>query len=505
MNVTAALLERSRDRWSRPALTTEGGARLTYGELFDAVSRAAGRLAAAGVRRDSKVVVFAENCAAYAVVYLACARLGAALATAHPGFRRGELAGIVADCDPAVIVVDRPLRPIVEEVVARRATRATLVEIDSRDEAVDGWGAEAVTGDLDLPGTHPVLIAYTSGSTDRPKAVVHGHAGQIFVASAHEWVWHLGPDDRLLLSLSMSWLYGLVTSCLATLFAGGEVLMLRHFNPVRALALVEERGATVMTGVTTMYVKLVEVAGRRPVASRLRMCVAGGEPRNDAAFARFADRFGVPVLDCYASSECLPVVAHDTAQLAGIHGGAIGRVVPGVQARIVDPDGRDVPAGEVGELIVRSPGQMLGYLDNPELTASVLRDGWYHTRDLCAMDGDGCLSILGRATDMIIRGGANVSPVEVERVLAEHRLVEECAVVGIPDDTYGQTPHAFVVLAAGADADGGVLREYCRTHLAEYKVPSGFTFVAELPHGPNGKVARTRLRTHAPVTGGERP
>jgi acyl-CoA synthetase (AMP-forming)/AMP-acid ligase II len=143
---------------------------------------------------------------------------------------------------------------------------------------------------------------------------------------------------------------------------------------------------------------------------------------------------------------------------------------------------------------VRSPGQMLGYLDNPELTATVLRDSWYYTRDLCQVDDDGCLSILGRATDMIIRGGANVSPVEVERVLAEHPAVAECAVVGVPDPTYGQTPHAFVVAAGDTGVGADTLREFCRERLAGYKVPSGITFVAELPQGPNGKVARARLR-----------
>jgi long-chain acyl-CoA synthetase len=284
---------------------------------------------------------------------------------------------------------------------------------------------------------------------------------------------------------------------MATLVAGGRVLLLRRGDPDGMLRAFVEHGATFFAGVTTMYVKMVGVleaseAQARPRPTDLRLCISGGEPRNDVAFARWRELTGCPVHDVYAASEAFPLVTYDPDEDPEPVPGSAGRVVDEAELRVIDDAGADVPPGQPGEAWARSPAQMVGYWRDPELTAAVLTgDGWYRTGDLVEVDQRGYVRVVGRLSDLIIRGGSNVSPAEVEAVLVAHPDVQEATVVGLPDPDYGERVVAAVVLAPSADHDPDRLRAHCAASLAGYKVPAEIVSVERLPRNANtGKVQR---------------
>jgi long-chain acyl-CoA synthetase len=233
--------------------------------------------------------------------------------------------------------------------------------------------------------------------------------------------------------------------------------------------------------------------------SSLRLCISGGEPRNEEAFERWQTLSGVSVLDAYCSSECLPLVTYDPWVDPVPKPGAAGRLVPRARLKIVDPDGSEVPPGEVGEALSSGPGLMLGYWRDPDLTREVITDdGWYRTKDLVRMDSDGYVYVVGRLSDLIIRSGVNISPAEVERVISTHPDVSQAAVVGLPDKIYGQRVVAAVV--ARTRLDLSELDAHVRQHLTAYKVPSDYVVLEALPvNATTGKIDRRALASSLPV------
>jgi long-chain acyl-CoA synthetase len=473
---------------------------LTYAETLASVATVAGGLRALGVARGDRVLIFSENSPEYLVANLATARLGAILATASATFRSAELEFILGNASPRCVIVQEDLAPVVRAAVGAPGRSGPPLVMSGPGGLSGLPDAPPVEGDEPVAASTGALISYTSGTTTQPKPVFHSHGSLGGIVTSYAALWDLRPEDRVLVGLPMAWLFGLVTTAQTALTAGSTVVLLDHFNPVRALEAIDARGVTVMPGVATMYVKLLEAlpgverrAGR-PLESRLRLCVAGGEPPSENAFGRFRARFGVPVFDVYAASECTPICSYEAASDREPRPGSCGRLAAGVEARIVDAEGGDVAPGEAGELLVRGRGQMLGYYHDPELTGAAVQDGWYRTKDLFRVDEDGFYHLVGRASDLIIRGGANVSPLEVEAVLERHAAVVECAVVGLPDASYGEEVCAVVV--GPAAGEGEALAAHCREHLAAFKVPTRFEFVAELPRGATGKVLRKALVEH---------
>jgi long-chain acyl-CoA synthetase len=499
MNVVSLYAATADKEPSRIALRM-GQKAITYAQLMERVARVAAGLQELGVRRGERVLIFSENCPEFLVAHLAVARLGAITATANPSFRRRELSYILANAEPRLAFVEDRLRPVLQEVLAASTPEVTVIGLrseDGPDLVFDGLSSSAakIESDVETADDEGVLISYTSGTSSRPKPVYHSHSGQAFLAQAHAHTWRLRPSDRVLMTLPLAWLYGLTTVSQACLVAGATVILEPHFNPIRALSDLAEHRITVFIGVTTMFVQLVRVLEQsgQSVELTLRMCVSGGEPRNEAAFARFQQLFRVPVHEVYATSECLPIFAYDPEHDPQPRPGSAGRLVPGVHVRIVDAQGREVRPGEVGELYASSPGQMLSYYREPELSAQVLADGWFRTRDLCKRDQDGYYYVVGRASDLIIRGGSNISPLEVESVLSAHVGVAECAVVGLPDPVQGQRVAAFVVLYPGSLATVDQLRTHCETTLARYKIPTEIHIMQALPRGATGKIQKSVL------------
>lgn len=292
----------------------------------------------------------------------------------------------------------------------------------------------------------------------------------------------------------MAWLYGLASLSLTLLHAGGTVVVVRRGRPEFVLEAMLRTGATFLAGVTATFAKLLQhLEEHDPTAldgSPLRLCISGGEPRNEPVFSRWSELTGVGVLDAYCASECLPLITYDPTTDPMPRIGSAGKVVPRSRIRIIDPDGREVSPGQVGELLGSGPGVMLGYWREPELTAEALVDGgWYRMKDLVRMDEEGYVYVVGRLSDLIIRGGVNISPAEVESVLRGHEHVLDIAVVGVPDEVYGERVVAAVVPDGDLDVDH--LRAFAKEQLSSFKVPSEFVIVDSLPvNATTGKTSR---------------
>jgi long-chain acyl-CoA synthetase len=477
-----------------------GDRRVTYAELIQQAQHVAGGLRATGLHRGDRVLIFSDNRPEYLVALFAAAQLGAITAMANPALQKEEMSFVLESSRPQCVIVEPQLRGVLEAAMRFSGQSPRVLELapESSDHGF-GFGdlpsADPVEADAAVEDGEGLLISYTSGTSSQPKAVFHSHGGLAFAARTHAAMWHLGPDDRVLVALPLAWMYGMATITHSALAAGATAVLLRHFNPIAALDEFVRNKITVFAGVTTMFIKLVQLSGPGDATeSHLRLCLSGGEPRNEPAFARFRQRFGVPIHDIYALSECLPLLALDPQRDPEPRPGSAGRLAPGVQARILDPEGREVGVGTLGELFARSPGQMLGYYNDPVRTAEVIVDGWFRTRDLFFEDDEGYFYMAGRTTDLINRGGAKISPLEVENVLARHSAVAEAAVIGAPDPEYGQRIVAFVVPNPGASVTAAELVAHCAGILAPFKVPSEVQFLPELPKAETtGKTRRAML------------
>lgn len=474
-----------------------GGRRVSYAQLVDAVREQSDRLAAAGVRPRDRVAICAENSPEYLIATLATWRVDAIAATVYASSGPNELEYVLANASPRLILVDPPRRETVEQALVAGGHPAAIAEIrdDGRFE-----GLPPATGAFAPPPIdtgNATSICYTSGTTAHPKPVVHSYAGLLASARSSANVWRVGADDAFLVSLPMAWLFGLVTTSMVALISGAKIVSLPRFNPVHVLAAIEEQRVTVLPVVVTMVVKLLSLSKEldtAPDLSSLRFCVSGGEPRREHVFDEWYRLSGCPVHDVYAASECFPVITYDPGEDPVPHAGAAGRVVPGSAMRVIAADGTEAGPGEVGAALWRGPALMLGYWQEPAMTEAALTpDGWYRSRDLVRVDEDGYVFVVGRASEMIIRGGVNISPAEIEAALSEHPLVSEVAVLGLPDAEYGEAIAAAVVLTDKEELDPDGMAAFCATRVARSKVPTLWRQFGALPRNATGKVLRREL------------
>lgn len=475
----------------------DGDLAVTYAELDRSADRLAHRLAQAGAHVGVRVVLMADNSAAYLAAAIAVWRTGAVLTTLYASSGTDEVAYALENSEAALVVADQRATTLITRIEAH----PPITVINNGDVFADPAGSAVgqFVAAVDDHSDDLALICYTSGSTARPKAVMHSHAGLLKGAEAYAKVWHLSQEDRTIVCLPMAWAFGLVTTSMATLVAGGEVLILARTKPDLVIDAVSRLGGTFLAGVTTMFVKLterLEVSSDQPNMQSLRLCISGGEPRNETVFARWTALTQCPVHDVYAASECFPAVTYDPYLDPVPVPGSSGKVAPGSQMRIVDNEGNDVAAGLAGEAWWKGSAHFLGYWKDADQTHKVLTDdGWYRTSDLVRVDEQGYVFVEGRLSDMIIRGGSNVSPAEVEGVLNVHPSVRSVAVVGVPDEHYGERVVAAVILHAGAELNPGELRDFCAVRMAGYKVPGTFVAVDSLPvNARTEKVDRRALK-----------
>lgn len=476
---------------------------LNYRQLADGTANLASRLQQLGVGPDHCVALCLPNSVEWVESCLATVRAGGICvpisydSTAPEIQYRIEDAGckvvITTDERAALIAGLAPeAAPLTLVLVARGAASGTGL----RYEELRNAPGPDVPRDLDSID-HPSFIVYTSGTTGRAKGVLLSQRSMLWVTAAC-WapIAGLSENDNLLSALPLFHSYALNLSVMSVLAVGASETILERFSCSEVMAHLQSGDYTLFPGVPTMFHYLLEAARANPDCRfpGLRVCLSAGAIMPGPINAEFEQRFGVTLLDGYGITETSTMVT-----LNWMHGtrvmGSCGLALPGLSVRLIDPaSGRDVEAGAEGELIVRGPNLMKGYHAKPDETASALRDGWYYTGDLARADASGFLTITGRLKEVIIRGGQNIAPSEVEEAVSAFAAVLDCAVVGAPHKHLGEVPVVFVVARPGMSVSGEQLIEHCRARLSAYKLPAAVHIVPEIPRTGSGKVLRFRLR-----------
>lgn len=479
----------------------------TYSGLFEVVDRLAAGLHAWGLRKGDRVAFFCGNSPEFVAAYLAVIRLGAIMVPINLRYRTRELGHILSDSAPRLVVTERAMTGLLDEVAAESAS----VEARLLVEEFDRWlGAADTCQPCLVDGDDLCLIMYTSGTTGRSKGAMMSHNAILATVTALLAAWAWQPSDRLLLVLPLFHTHGLVVGLHCALAAGATTLLRPQFDAQTTVDELLAGEATCFFAVPTIYVRLVETLRGRPAAERagmtgMRLFCSGSAPLAPETFAAFRDLTGHTILERYGMTETGMNLSNPYAgeRVAG----SVGATLPGVSARIVRitgeaPDGaaallEDVPPGEEGELLVRGANLFSGYWHAPEKTASsfsVDAQGrqWFHTGDLARQDPEtGSFTLLGRRHELIISGGFNIYPREIEEMLVSYPGIREAAVIGVKHAEWGEAPAAWIVCDQAVDMTA--LATWCRTQLASFKAPREYHVVEALPRNAMGKVQKNLL------------
>jgi long-chain acyl-CoA synthetase len=492
MNLANILYEAA-PLFSEKPLLRYRGEDISFAGFSDRVARLSGHLARQDVSRGTRVMIFARNKPEWLVSVFAALGRGAVVIPINPALTASEVSYMIEHAAPRMVIADDDLVPSLP--LNRQDIGVLGIGEDGTGTWYDALDGTADTGTTEVADSDPALMFYTSGTTGRPKGALLSHGAEVFTAKMVAAHFKLKTEDVSLISNSLSFIYPLVIDCLACIHAGATVVIQERFHPELCLRGIESEKATIFMGVPTMFGMMLDWGQKQDVdTSSLRLCLSAGQNLPWNVAKRFRDRFGVAVYDLWGQTEGTPTTSYDPAVEAEGRPESCGRALPGCDVRIINGAGAAVAAGTIGEVLLTGPNVFIGYDKNPQATADTLRDGWVHTGDLGKLDLEGYLYIVGRKRDLVIRGGANIYPTEVEEAIYAHPAVTECAVIGIPDEVYGETLKAVVVKGEGSDLTEKELLEHCRTRLAAYKVPSSITFADTLPKGPTGKILKRELR-----------
>jgi acyl-CoA synthetase (AMP-forming)/AMP-acid ligase II len=474
--------------------------RWSYAELLEASERAARALLGRFAPGD-RVAVWANNIPEWVILELAAGLAGITIVTVNPALRPQELAYVLgqSQADGIFLIPAYRASPMAEMVQQVRRDLPALREVVS----FDGWEAfcaEAVP-DRALPVVSPdaaAQIQYTSGTTGFPKGAVLHHRGVVNNARLYTARMGLGPGSVFLSAMPLFHTAGCVMSVLGAVVTRGTLILPPYFDPGLMLELVAAERPGILLGAPTMFIMMLDHPDLATTdMSSVRQLLTGGAVVPPALAGRAEAEFGAPLSIVFAQTEASPVITQTAPQdTAEDRAHTLGRPLPQAEVKIIDPaSGQTVAPGVIGELCTRGYHVMTGYFRDPGKTAAAIdADGWLHTGDLASMDERGYCQIGGRLKDMIIRGGENIYPREIEQVLFEHPTVADAAVVGVPDATWGEQVAAFVRPAPGQRPDPDELFAYCREHLAPHKTPRYWTVLEEFPQTPSGKIQKFVLR-----------
>jgi long-chain acyl-CoA synthetase len=486
-NLAQTLLDTATKEGGRTALRM-GAAVLTYDELRGAAERVAAGLEQRGVTPGDRVGVVLPNVPSFPVVFYGALLAGAAVVPMNPLLKAREIDYYLRDSGARLVVAgEGAARPATE---AAGATGVGSVIVDAVLPAAlmaDRGLAEPVARSAD----DDAVILYTSGTTGPPKGAELTHASLAGNARTFaDTLMEATPDDVIMGCLPLFHVFGLTCGLNSAVLSAATLSLLPRFDGDAALHLIERDRVTVFEGVPTMFSAMLHAPAREDAdTGTLRVCVSGGAAMPVEVMRSFESTFGCVVLEGYGLSETSPVASFNHPH-AERKPGSIGTPIAGVEMRLVTDDGDEVAPGEIGEIAIRGPNVMKGYWGKPEETAEAITDGWFRTGDLARTDDDGYFFIVDRKKEMIIRGGYNVYPREIEEALHEHPAVAAVAAIGIPHPDLGEEVGAAVVLKPGASATPDELREWAKARVAAYKYPRHVWLVDALPKGPTGKILR---------------
>ncbi|MBM7659857.1 long-chain acyl-CoA synthetase [Bacillus mesophilus] len=513
MNISKKLHENALQFGDKPAyyfLNTQS----SYRELDAAVSKFADALTKMGVHKGDHVGLLLGNSPHFVIALYGALRAGATVIPINPIYTPEEIGYILNNGDVKVVVGLDLLIPLFEKMSAAlpKVEQVIYCETPKQDdqEPLDitklsvypklksftsfvGSGSHLFEAP-ELQEEDVAIILYTSGTTGKPKGAMLTHKNVFSNAKDTADYLKINETDRVIATLPMFHVFCLTVALNAPLLNGSSVIIVPRFSPGDIFTITKEFQATVFAGVPTMYNFLVQFpdANVEDLKS-LRLCISGGASMPVALLKSFEQKFEVAVSEGYGLSEASPVTCFNPLDRPR-KPGSIGQSIVNVENKVVNELGEEVPVGEVGELVVRGPNVMKGYYKLPEDSAHAIRDGWLFTGDLARMDEEGYFYIVDRKKDMIIVGGYNVYPREVEEVLYSHPSVVEVAVIGIPDENFGEAVKSFVVTKKEDNVTTEMLVEFCKEHLAKYKVPSSIEFLEELPKNTTGKILRRSLK-----------
>jgi long-chain acyl-CoA synthetase len=455
---------------------------IPYAGLEAASARLAGLLAARGLRPGDRVGVMLPNVPYFAIAYYGVLRAGGVVVPMNVLLKERETSFYLSDSEASAVIAWHEFAPAAQAGAEAAGAECIVVTPGDFEEVIGA--AEPLVEPIMREDADTAVILYTSGTTGTPKGAELSHVNlRRNVATVVEML-QLTPDDVILGALPLFHAFGQTAGLNAAITAGGCLTLIPRFSPTKALEIVERDRVTVFEGVPTMFAAMLH-SDQRPDTTSLRLCVSGGAAMPVEVMRGFEQSFDCMVLEGYGLSETSPVASFNHPDRER-KPGSIGTPVAGVEMKLAEPNDDGV-----GEIAIRGHNVMKGYWNRPDATAAAIdADGWFRTGDLARVDDDGYYFIVDRFKDMIIRGGYNVYPREIEEVLYEHPAVREAAVVGVPDDLLGEEVGAAIALAPGAEADAAEIRDFVKERVAGYKYPRRIWFVDELPKGPTGKILK---------------
>jgi long-chain acyl-CoA synthetase len=490
MNLASILTRTAGLGGDRPAVRL-GEATMTYRELDEASARIAGLLRDRGLRPGDRVGVMLPNTPEFATIYYGVLRFGGVVVPMNPLLKAREVAYYLGDSGARLLFVWHGFADEASAGAKRAEAEAVVVDPDTFGELASGQPAWEVAERAD---DDTAVVLYTSGTTGQPKGAELTHAN---LARNTEVVrtdlLELTAEDVVFGGLPLFHSFGQTCTLNAAVASGSSLSLLPRFDPVRALQILDRQRVTVFAGVPTMYTALLHCPDRAAYdVSALRLCISGGAAMPVEVLRGFEEAFDCLVLEGYGLSETSPVASFNHPDRER-KPGSIGTPIRGVEMRVVDEDGAEVPQGQTGEIVIRGHNVMKGYWRRPEETAKAIVDGWFRTGDIGQVDQDGYFAIVDRKKDLIIRGGYNVYPREVEEVLYEHPAVAEAAVIGLPHPELGEEVGAAVVLKPDAGVTAEALRDHVKSQVAAYKYPRRVWIVQALPKTATGKILKREI------------
>ncbi len=472
------------------------GRRYSYNEFDEAVNRTVRTLAANGIGKGDKVSLLMPNSAEYIIAYFACFKLGALAGPINSLLKAPEMAFVMEDSESKALLLNTEFLPVIETIIGELPNPVVVITFDNEREATSGFSSlrdHLPVAPVD--SDDEAIIIYTSGTTGKPKGCLLTHGN--LVANARQISSWLGftQIDRLLTVMPLFHMNAVSVTTMTPLFAGGSTVVSPKFSASRFWQIISDYEITSFGSVATMLSMLLEKypdgVPEGLKTDQLRFAMCGSAPVPAEVMKRFEETFNCLVIEGYGLSEstCRSTFnPPNERRRPGSCGLPIGN-----EMMIVDDEDREVPDGELGEIVLRGENILKGYYNNPEANARAFRNGWFHTGDIGYKDADGYFYIADRKSDMIIRGGENIYPREIDEVLYQHPAVAAAAAIGVPDELYGEEVSAFIVLKEAAQVTEGELLAYCREQLADYKCPKSIHIVSEIPKGPTGKLLKREL------------